>query len=86
MPGIGEWSKTLLKELDKVQYQAIRVALWLMKTTRIKILISERGEIPLRNRKTILALRYVAKIAAYDNITFRNLQSLHNNYKRDFQF
>lgn len=83
---LGKCSKSLYSQLDKLQYQAIRIALGYMKSTPINILLSDSGEIPLNERRLYLALRTVAKVASYDNPVFNNLSDLHTSFRRDPQF
>ncbi|KAK9886682.1 hypothetical protein WA026_017602 [Henosepilachna vigintioctopunctata] len=64
---IGKCPKTLLYKLDKVQYAAIRSALGLMKSTPVNILLTESGELPLKHRRSFLALKFISKSVCFNN-------------------
>lgn len=82
----GKCSKALLLKLDRTQYQAIRTALGLMRSTPINILLSEGGEYPLSYRRSLLSMRYIAKVFSYANPIRSLLQELYDTYIRDPQF
>ncbi|XP_013884271.1 uncharacterized protein LOC106532689 [Austrofundulus limnaeus] len=54
----GSASETLLKKLDIIQYQALRLCTGAIRTTPISALLVEMGEIPLYLRRLQLRLSY----------------------------
>uniref|UniRef100_A0A3B5PS67 C2H2-type domain-containing protein n=1 Tax=Xiphophorus maculatus TaxID=8083 RepID=A0A3B5PS67_XIPMA len=57
----GSASETLLKKLDIIQYQALRLCTGAIRTTAISALLVEMGEIPLYLRRLQLRLSYWKK-------------------------
>lgn len=51
-------SGTLLKKLDRIQYQALRLCTGAFKSTPTETLLVEMGEMPLAMRRTQLSLSY----------------------------
>lgn len=73
---------SVLKALDKAQYQALRTALGCMRTTPIPVLLSEAGESPLKLRRARILKRYSVRIATWrDNPLAPRLKGLRERLK-----
>lgn len=70
---------TALKE-NKVQFQAITVAMGYMKPTPTNILLTESEEIPQEERRLSLTLKFIAKVVSYDSYVENPFQKLHLSY------
>uniref|UniRef100_A0A3B5QKI5 Reverse transcriptase domain-containing protein n=1 Tax=Xiphophorus maculatus TaxID=8083 RepID=A0A3B5QKI5_XIPMA len=58
-------SSTLLKEIDKIQYQALRICCGAMKTTPVSALQVEMGEMPLELRRKQLGVGFWANVKGH---------------------
>lgn len=63
----GSAAKTLLNDLDRVQYQALRLCCGAVKTTPVAALQVEMGEQPLELRRRQIALTYWANLKGHSD-------------------
>lgn len=64
--------KTILLKLEKIQYEANRTALGLMRSIQVNLVLSEGRECLFGEGRLLLAKRNIAKVFSYEN-TNRNL-------------
>ena len=67
----GSACKTLIKEVDKVQYKALRIALGAMKSTPTEALLVEALEPPLWIRREYLSCKFLLLQASRNNHLYR---------------
>uniref|UniRef100_A0A3Q3AL86 Reverse transcriptase domain-containing protein n=1 Tax=Kryptolebias marmoratus TaxID=37003 RepID=A0A3Q3AL86_KRYMA len=79
-------SSTLLKKIDKIQYQALRLCCGAMKTTPVSALQVEMGEMPLEIRRTQIAIIYWANIKGHNEThpPLNTLQPCQEKEKKQF--
>ncbi|XP_074042371.1 uncharacterized protein [Leptinotarsa decemlineata] len=83
---LSRCSKQVTLQLDRLQYQALRIALGLMRSTPINVLLSEGRECPLATRRLWLAHKWVAKLLSYRNPVIHIIMELHDTFLRDPQY
>lgn len=76
---IGSVPKTTFKKLETVQLLAIRTSLRHLNSTPNQVVLYESGEIPLRKRAELLALKEIGKTLFYNNsLIVDNLREIMN--------
>ncbi|XP_030763442.1 uncharacterized protein LOC115888001 [Sitophilus oryzae] len=66
--------------MDKIQFQALRIALGMMRSTPTIILLSESGELPLDLRSQALGTKQALKVLSYENPIGNMLIQLYARY------
>lgn len=81
-------NSSVIYQLEKIQFKALRLCLGLRISTSTNVLLAESGESPLKLRFTYLTSRYIFKIFSLDDYpTLDKLFHLHwcdhNSRKKD---
>ncbi|XP_060522337.1 uncharacterized protein LOC132699561 [Cylas formicarius] len=84
---LGCCGKKTLSGLDRIQYQALRVTLGMMKSTPINILLGEACETSLEVRRIMLASKFLVKsLRIRNNPSFLATQRLYIAYQENHNF
>lgn len=78
---IGTTPKTIFQKLETTQHLAIRTSLRHLKSTPNHVVLYEAGELPLKYRAEMLALKEIAKTLYYNKSTI--IENLNNVMSQD---
>ncbi|XP_044753620.1 uncharacterized protein LOC123313022 [Coccinella septempunctata] len=70
---VGRCAQSLYNQLDRVQYQSLRIALGYMRSTPINVMLAESGEPPLKYRRRWLAFKFISRLCYVQNPGMMNL-------------
>ena len=84
---LGGCSKKVISQLNKIQFEALRIALGFMKSTPTNVLLGEACEMDLDHRRFFLAAKFLVKAASIENNQVVSaVRCLYINYNENFNF
>lgn len=75
-------NKTILTKLERIQFQALRIAIGAMRSSPTNALLIEAGEPPIMARTMYLASKQILKYSSTRNNVFHNIQRLSMSFRR----